>query len=194
MPFMPYRKIADRCSRTIPRGSPRQRPKKAAETDEIVQPQDTIAEVRNVTTLFLKRVGMGLHPDGDEAVAEFLKIPIGKQLRGEISQPRNLQRLKLYWVLCHRIANATGMEAEQVSDVLKLSTGHFSTFRSKKWGAVRLPKSISFAAMDETQFRDFFNRCLLAVTEELGIARPDVLDACADIINSGVPWTRETAE
>lgn len=82
-----------------------------------------------------------------------------------------------------RIADAIGAEPENVSDLLKIETGHCTTIKSKKYGVIRLPRSISFANMDQTAFSDFFNRCVTIIETEWGIARSDVLEAVDDLLH-----------
>src|ERR1043166_2381612 len=103
------------------------------------------------------REGMTLRPFGAESADAFGKLPFGKVVHVEMKQPRNGKHHRLYWTLCTRIANAIGAEPETVSDVLKIRTGHCTTVMTKR-GDLHLPKSISFAAMDQTAFNTFFDR------------------------------------
>jgi len=108
-----------------------------------------------------------LRPVDQESLDEFSRLPVGKPLHVEVKQPRNAAHHRLYWSLCARIANALGTTtAENVSDVLKIATGHFTLVNTKRYGRVHIPKSISFAAMDQTEFREFFERCVLVIYEE----------------------------
>lgn len=132
-----------------------------------------------MTTLWLRRVGNALYPDGDESVAEFSKLPFSKPLRCEVKQPRNGGHHRQFWAVCARIANGTGTASENISDVLKIATGHYTSIRSKSYGEIRLPKSIAFHNMDETSFCEFFNRCMTVIFEEWGIDR----DAFSDILD-----------
>lgn len=129
------------------------------------------------------REGDTLRPYGADSAAAFSKLPFGKLLRIEAKQPRNPKLNRLYWVMVHRIANAIGADSENVSDLLKIETGHCHIVKSKKYGEVRLPRSISFAEMDETAFRTFFDKCVLVIYEEWGIQRADVLDAVRDLFD-----------
>ena len=131
---------------------------------------------------WVKRVGLGLFPDGNESVTELEKLPRGKSLQVEIRQPRNLQRHKLYWAVCHRIANAIGAEPENVSDVLKIASGHFTLVKTQSYGDIKLPKSIAFHNLDETGFKSFMDRCFAIIETEWCIARSDLKDAIKDLI------------
>ena len=117
---------------------------------------------------FCKRdaVGRLVAADGpsDEALR---KLRFDKVLRVEVVQPRNVKHHRLYWALCHLVAeNMDGVTAETVSDVLKIRTGHANVVRTIK-GEVASPKSISFAAMDQTAFDAFFQDALRVVCDEV---------------------------
>lgn len=139
-----------------------------------------------MATLWLRRVGNALHPDGDESIAEFSKLPLNRSLRCEVKQPRNAAFHRLYWALCARIANGIGQEAENISDVLKIATGHYTLIRSKRHGEIRLPKSIAFAKMDDHAFHEFFERCVKVIYEEWQIDPASVADLLIPQVR-GVP-------
>lgn len=135
-----------------------------------------------IAILWLKRIGEGLWPDAADSNAEFEKLPRNVLLRCEIKQPRNVGRHRLYWGLCHRIADAVGMEPENVSDMLKIETGHCDIVQSKKYGEIRLPKSIAFGNMDEEAHRLFFEQCVSVIYSQWGVARREVLEAIGDLL------------
>lgn len=129
-----------------------------------------------MATLFLRRVGNALFPDGDESISALMDVPFGKSLKAEIRQPRNPAFHRLYFALCKRIGDGIGKDAEDISTVFKYATGHLETFRSKHHGEIRVPKSISFAKMDDIAFRVFFNKCLDVALTEWGIEPASLSD------------------
>lgn len=143
-----------------------------------------------MTDFWAVRKGDALHITDAESAVVFSKLPFGKPLRVKVQQPRSGPQHRLYWTLVHRIAEAIGAEPENVSDILKIETGHCVTVKSKKHGEVRLPRSISFAAMDQTRFREFFDRCLIVICETWGIERQDILAAVEDLI---IPESKYTS-
>ncbi len=122
-----------------------------------------------MTIIYLRRVGYTLHGDGEESVCQIGKLAMGKTLRAEVKQPRNAAFHRLFFALCARIASGIGVESEQIAMVFKIATGHTETIRSKIYGDVKVPKSISFANMDETQFRGFFEECIRVAFTEWGL-------------------------
>lgn len=123
-----------------------------------------------------ERIAGALRPVDQESLDEFSKLPVCKPLHVEVKQPRNAAHHRLFWALCARIANARGVEAENIADVLKIATGHFQLVRTKKYGDIHIPKSISFAKMDQTEFRNFFERCVIVIYEEWKIEPEMVAD------------------
>lgn len=102
----------------------------------------------------------------DDAGAEVLQgLKVGAYVYVAVTRPRNIQHHRLYWALCSHIAEAIGADRENVSDVIKLRTGHCTIVQTKT-ERVRLPRSISFAKMDQAEFRLFFERCVKVVCEE----------------------------
>lgn len=130
---------------------------------------------------FVMREGMNLRPYGAESASVLGKLPLTKMLHIEVKQPRNGRHLRLYWTLCHRIGDALGLESEDISDVLKIKTGHYREVKTKR-GVEIFPRSISFAAMDQTAFKPFFDKCVLVITTEWGIERADILECVKDLL------------
>lgn len=131
--------------------------------------------------LWLIREGMNLRPFGTESAAILSKIPFGKVLRAEVKQPRNGPHHRLFWTLCARIGDAVGCEHEDIAYLLKIRTGHVRHITTKR-GQEEVPKSISFAAMDQTAFAAFFDKCVYVIFNEFGIARADILDCVKDLL------------
>lgn len=117
-----------------------------------------------------KKIGNGLYPDGDESLAAFGDLPPDKSLHVTvIDHKRSGPQHRLYWSVVRRVASGVGLEPENVSDLLKLATGHYDAVQTKHYGEVKLPKSISFAAMGGAEFTQFFQKCLDTIFAEWGI-------------------------
>lgn len=136
------------------------------------------------------RKGGALHPADVESAGEFSRLPAGKVIKVTAKQPRNAAHHRLYWVLCQRIGSGIGEEAEVVSDVLKVATGHCTVVRTKTNGMLKLPKSIAWAKMDQAEFAKFFDRCVVIICTEWGMRRPDVLEQVKDLLDDTAPERR----
>jgi len=114
--------------------------------------------------LFIRSVN-GLTPADDSAREMLAGLPIGKMVKASVSRPRNLGHHRLYWSLASAIASSVGATRDNISDYIKLKTGHYTTMKTRN-GLMMFPKSISFARMDQAQFNEFFKECCRVVTEE----------------------------
>lgn len=111
------------------------------------------------------RTTAGLAPADDSGKEALHGVAIGSIVMCEVSRPRNLRHLRLYWALCGSIADSIGAQRENVSDVIKLRTGHYTTVRTKS-EFLRFPKSISFSALNQAEFSAFFEQACRVVCEE----------------------------
>src|SRR5689334_22904958 len=116
------------------------------------------------------RDGMSLKAYGPESGAIIDKLKLGKAVYVTARQPRNERHFRLFWTLCSRIADGFGCEREDIAHILKVRTGHVRLIQTPK-GVEEIPKSISFAEMSQEEFGKFFDKCLVVITEHLGIAR-----------------------
>ncbi len=132
------------------------------------------------------RSGNHLIPSDSESWAEFARVPFGKPLHVAVKQPRNSGHHRKFFALVHRMANALGVNPEGLRDHLTVRAGHVNIVKTED-GIREYPASIAFAVMDQTEFNQFFNRCVVAICEDWGIKRPDVLDAVRDLIDGGLP-------
>lgn len=125
--------------------------------------------------LFIRSV-QGLAPDNDTAREALQGVAVGSIVACEISSPRNVNHLRLYWSLCATIGDSIGVHRENISDVIKLKSGHYRTVKTKA-ETYQFPKSISFAAMKtQGEFSAFFNTaCQIVCTEFVPHLKADAL-------------------
>ena len=116
--------------------------------------------------LAVKRLS-GLQPVDEAGETAMRKMGLGEVLTVEVKLARNVRfHAKFFAMLQLILANQDHYKSlEDLLDVCKLRTGHCRTIQTKQ-GEVRIPESISFAAMDDTEFADFYDRaCYWIVTE-----------------------------
>lgn len=120
-----------------------------------------------MTALFRKELS-GLRPVNSIASDKLAKLKLGDVVAVDVRKPRCLGHHRLYWALCQVVSdNMDGdYSAEVVSDVIKLRTGHVTVVKTRK-GEVFLPKSISFAALDQVAFNEFFDRAIKVVVADI---------------------------
>lgn len=118
-----------------------------------------------MTNIFFVRSALGLQPSDDAAREALAGIPLGSVVAVDVSRPRNVKFLRLYWAMCQAIASSIGAQRETISDVLKLRTGHVRVIKTKD-GLLEFPASISFAKMSEADFKQFYDRCAMYICSE----------------------------
>jgi len=113
--------------------------------------------------LYLKRTVGGLKPCDDAGVEALRKIKLDEIVQCEITRPRNLAHHRKFWALLNVFWQATGdwSSTYGVLIELKVRLGHVQEAVIRETGElVRVPKSISFAAMSQDEFDAFYDRCI----------------------------------
>ena len=77
-----------------------------------------------------------------------------------------------YWAILRRVVKATGKWPTEyhLHDELKLACGYVTSYFSALDGSfIRLPDSISFAEMNQTEFNKYFEAAMAKLAEGTGI-------------------------
>ena len=112
--------------------------------------------------IFLTKTPDGLKPFSDNDYDLLKKIKIGEVVRAEITKPRNLLFHKKFMALV-RLVFDNQDRYDNIEDLLvelKLKAGHYQEHITTKGKIVYVPKSISFSAMDEYAFGEFYTNAL----------------------------------
>lgn len=142
-----------------------------------------------MTTITLTRTLTGLVPADDESRKRLARVPSGDTRQYEYRERRNGAMHRRYWALCGLVSqNVEGYNsAEQVSDHIKILAGHCTPIASKATGEVYLiPKSISFANMDQGGFDDFWSRAVKAVCGHLlpGVTEAEIENEILSLVGA----------
>ena len=125
----------------------------------------------------------GLQPVDETGEAVMRKIKMGDVVTVEVRRPRNIAlHRKLFAMLQIILQNQEHYRSiDELLEICKLRTGHVRVIQTRH-GEVRLPMSISFGAMDNAEFADFYDRaCLWVITEVIpGLERHDLDEAVAE--------------
>jgi len=108
------------------------------------------------------RVGNNaLHPVGDVAEEFFAKLKWGMDMLVTISRPRNLAHHRKFFTMVHKVFQNQEVyrSEDDLLDALKIAIGHVKRIIVKGVEHV-IPKSISFAKMDQDEFDDFYKRAV----------------------------------
>lgn len=122
----------------------------------------------------------------DEVQADMARVSAraGKEIKITVTHPRNPRQHRLLFGLLKLVAdNHPAFDRmDKVLLALKMATGHAECSVVNDT-VVWTPKSISFAAMDQAEFNQFFEDALGAVTGWMlkGVTREQVLDEVTQI-------------
>jgi hypothetical protein len=120
--------------------------------------------------LYLKRTLNGFTPDDAASVELARKYKVGDVYAADVRKERSGKMHRRYWKLLSVVLENSDQfqDIETLHDYLKLRTGHCTPIANKVTGEVFLiPKSISFSAMDQTAFEDFFRRVTTVICEDV---------------------------
>lgn len=115
------------------------------------------------TEIFMERTLAGLRPVDDQGTDVLRKIKVGEVIQCELNKPRNLAHHRKFWALLNVFWGATGDWSSPYGVLieLKIRLGHVQEVLIRETGEiVKVPKSISFAQMDQTQFDEFYERAI----------------------------------
>lgn len=110
---------------------------------------------------FLARKDLGhlspVDPAGEEALR---KLKFGDVVTVEIKKPRNGNHHRLYWALLGVVFdNQEQYETvEQLHSALKIAAGIYDPLTMPNGTVYKIPGSIAFDKMDQTEFSAFYDR------------------------------------
>src|SRR3990167_8862216 len=118
-----------------------------------------------------------LYPIDEAGELAVRRMGQGDIVAVEVKRPRNVAfHRKFFAMLQLVLENQSHYKSiDDILDVCKLRIGHVRTVETKQ-GQVMIPASISFAAMDDAAFADFYDRaCHWVLTEVIpGLKRADL--------------------
>ena len=128
--------------------------------------------------IFMQRTVGGLKPVDDHGIDVLRKIKVGEVIQCELNKPRNLAHHRKFWALLNVFWSATGDWSSPYGILveLKVRLGHVQEVLIRDTGeVVKVPKSISFAQMDQTEFDTFYERALAELCKMGGGIEPEDL-------------------
>ncbi len=129
--------------------------------------------------LFVKYDGNVLKPASRFDAAQLSRFRRDVALQADIRERRRLPRQRLYWAVLQAVCDAKGLwpNVEALHHAIKLHTGFIEEITSLNGEILIRPRSTSFARMDESEFRQFMDAAMLAITTEVvpGLSVEDLL-------------------
>lgn len=124
-----------------------------------------------------KRLGGALEPIDDEGREVLSKIAAGDLVKADIKRPRNIHFHRKFFAMLKLVLDnqEAYKSTDDLLDVCKLRIGHVRVIQTKH-GEVRVPASISFASMDESEFSQFYDKAVNWVCSEVipGLKRAEL--------------------
>ena len=110
--------------------------------------------------IFRRSLG-ALQPTDDLSRAALASIQLGECVALQFRRPRNLEQHRLFWALIQKVWENQEHYAtpEHVCTAFKFACGLTDKIRTKR-GEIEIPRSISFAKMDQVAFGEFFKRAV----------------------------------
>ena len=136
--------------------------------------------------IIFRRDLRGLVPTDDASEAALKSVKLGACVEVKIKSPRNLQMHRLFWKLMQTVYENQDhyQSADEVCSAFKFAVGHVDSIKTAR-GVIQVPRSISFAKMDQAAFREFFDKALhFCVTEVIpGLDSAELEREVMELIN-----------
>ena len=140
-----------------------------------------------VEALFTKASGR-LVPYDRDAVDALAAVPRGTILKIKWTRPRNIKHHRKLFVLLQLVVEATDRYSykESLLDALKVATGHYRVWKVGNREYLQ-PLSISFSAMDQDAFEDFYSAVVNLISTEIlpEVDREDLEREVNDLLEGG---------
>ena len=117
--------------------------------------------------IFLRKRSDGSFvPEYGNDYDEVKKIPEGTEVKAVITRPRNIGHHRKFFALLRLVADnlPEGMDVYKnttlLLDEIKFQLEHFELRQNIDGNPYYLVKSINFASMDQTEFKEFYSRSI----------------------------------
>lgn len=139
--------------------------------------------------ILLIRTAKGLQAYDAMSDEIITSLPFGKPMRAKVTLARNVKHNRKMFALLKLIFDQQSRypTLDHLLTGIKLATGHYDEWK-QDGATVRVPKSISFDAMDQTAFSSFYDRVIDLVCTQIipGLQQDDLAREIEEIIGSDV--------
>lgn len=132
------------------------------------------------TEIYLKRGGgRSILAAADKASQEYIaNLPTDMTLKAVITIPRNYEHLSKFFALLDVVYEQQEVYATRISfrAAITVALGHGETVMLPDGRTIIIPKSISFAKMDQTEFNEFYDGAVRLILEKIipGVNREEL--------------------
>ena len=140
---------------------------------------------------FVKNLS-SLHPVGDDSEKFLRRLGQGELVLVDARKPRNSAHHRKFFAMLNLVLQTQDHynSMDVLLGVCKLAIDHADVVETKSMGILKLPKSISFAALSQSEFEDIYDRsCNWVCTEVIpGLQRFDLDERVeAELLAFGAP-------
>lgn len=134
----------------------------------------------------MRRTLSGLAPTDAFGQETLEHITYDEQVRVEITRPRNLKHHRKFFKLLETVYAHQSLYPTMTSfrGAVEVALGHGETVKLGGGRTIIIPKSISFANMDQAAFEQLYDRAVELITTRIlpGLERDDVVREVDDIL------------
>jgi hypothetical protein len=143
-----------------------------------------------MSELIMQKLEDALHPTDVDGIAAMLQIPENSFLKVKFSVPRNVKQLRLYFAMInlvfeHQKEPRSYPTRDRLREGINIALGHFHEVKNPLTGQIfTVPNSISFGAMDNVEFREYFEAFKSFVLDKIlpRVQSRDLDQAVADML------------
>lgn len=137
-----------------------------------------------MTKVILRREGDTLVPVDEDSIAAVRGFKDGAELIGIIRGARNIEQLRLFWVLCGIVAESLDLPKEAIKKDVAIALGFTDTWMRVD-GTLRVDaQSIAVESMTQADFDQFFQKAVNLMASWIGVEHKDLMqrfnEAAAD--------------
>jgi hypothetical protein len=141
-----------------------------------------------MVAILVCRHGSNLVPADPMAAEDIERLSPSKALMVEVKQPRSLPQHRLLFALLRKVTdNMDGVTENALLSWLKVKLGYIEHMPLGFGRSYAAPASISFAAMSQPDFREFFDRAVDLICAEVipGLDKPALLREVNKMLSVG---------
>lgn len=126
--------------------------------------------------MYLKRTLSGFAPADEPSMEVWKKFKQGEAYRADVVKPRSY----LHHKLCFALLNLTYANQERWNNfesfrkAIAIAAGHTEELMTVHGEIIRLPKSLSYDALDEIEFTQVMGTMMSVCAEILGMTAPEL--------------------
>lgn len=122
-----------------------------------------------MSEMAMRREGNALVPVDPVSAEDLALLQSDRELLVTARSPRNIRQHRLAWALAQKLSDATDFlpDRETAMDYLKLKARHAKLIVDGSGVVTLVPKSISFASLDQQGFARLLNRMIYVICSEI---------------------------